>query len=344
MMQAVTKADPAATGWAIKDAVNRLRVLGSERVFELAGADRLVLGTSPECSLRLDDSTDRVSRHHATLVRDGEIWMMHDLGSTNGIRLNGEERRSFQLAPGDEIDLTGITLIAESRRSTELHDLLRRWLGWSTARLRDVDRAFREVRELAHLRAALILRGDGSLTGLARRLHRAMLGERPFVALGPAERGMAGLERAITGTLCLNASELPHDLPLVILNLRTPDTCVRLVACAGRADSIDELAARISRIATIWIPPLATRTDEIDRVLEAYGFDAAEEFGTGHHGFRPRDLERVRASGVSTCEEIEDVARRLVALRNYGVSGGAKRLGIHHSGLSRWARRRGLPT
>jgi hypothetical protein len=340
----VTKADPAATGWVINDAVTRLRVLGSERVFDLAGADRWMLGTSPECSLRLDDPTDRVSRRHATLVRDGEIWTMHDLGSTNRIRQNGEERRSLQLAPGDEIDLAGITLIAESRRSTELHDLLRRWLGWSAARLGEVDRALREVREVAHLRAALILRGDGSLTGVAHRLHRATLGERPFVALGPDERGMEGLERAVTGTLCINASELPHDLHLVILNLRTPDTCVRLVACADRADSIDELAAKISRIATIWLPPLATRADEIERVLEAYGFDAAEDFGAGHHGFRQRDLERVRASGLSTFEEIEDVARRLVALRNYGVSEGAKRLGIHHSALSRWAQRRGLPT
>ena len=32
------------------------------------------------------------------------------------------------------------------------------------------------------------------------------------------------------------------------------------------------------------------------------------------------------------------------ALRNYGVSEGANRLGIHHSALSRWAQRRHLPT
>jgi hypothetical protein len=269
---------------------------------------------------------------------------MHDQGSTNGIKQNGEERRSFQFAPGDEIDLTGIKLIAESRRSMELHDLLRRWLGWSTAHLAEVDRAFREVREAAHLRTALILRGDGSLTGIARRLHRATLGARPFVALGPDERGMEGFERASAGTLCINASKLPRDLHLVVLNLRTPDTCVRLVACADNSESIDGLATRISRIATIWIPPLATRASEIDSALEAYGLDAAEELGAGHLGFRPRDLELIRANGVSTFEEIEDEARRLVALRNYGVSEGSKRLGLCHSSLSRWAKGRHLPT
>ncbi len=339
-----TKADPAAKGWAISDPVTRLRVLGSERVFSLAGTDRWMLGASPECSLQLDDPSGRVSRRHAVMVRDGEIWTMHDLGSTNGIRQNREERRSFQLAPGDEIEIGRITLIAESRRSTELHDLLRRWLGWSTAHLGEVDRALHEVRDMAHLRAALILRGDGSLTGVARRLHRVTLDERPFVALGPNQSGLEGLDRAINGTLCIKASALPRDLHLVITNLRTPDTCVRLVACADSSESVDELVGKISRIATIWIPPIATRGAEFDRVLEAYGFDAVEELGAGHLGFRPRDLEKVRASGVSTLEEIEEVARRLVALRNWGVSGGGKRLGITHGALSRWAQRRNLPT
>jgi hypothetical protein len=339
-----TNADPAASSWTINDPVIHLRVLGSERVFDLAGANRWVLGASPECSLHLDDPSGRVSRQHAVLARDGELWTMHDLGSTNGIRQNREQRQSFQLAPGDEIDLGGITLLAESRRSTELHDLLRRWLGWSTVRLGEVDRALREVREMAHLRAVLILRGDGSLTGVARRLHQATLGERPFVALGPRERGLEGLDRAIYGTLCINATKLPPDFPLVLSHLRTPDTCVRLVACADSPKSVAELATMISRISTIWLPPIATRGAELDRLLESYGFDAVEEFGAAHLGFRPRDLERIRASGISTLEEIEEVTRRLVALRNWGVSGGAKRLGLTHGALSRWARNRKLPT
>jgi len=73
----------------------------------------------------------------------------------------GEVRRSFQLAPVDEIDLGWITLIAESHRSMELHDLLRRWLGWSTSRFGEVDRALGAVREMANLRTALIICGKG---------------------------------------------------------------------------------------------------------------------------------------------------------------------------------------
>jgi hypothetical protein len=339
-----TNVDPTAIGWTIKDPVIRFRVLGSARVFDLAASDRWMLGSAPDCSLQLEDPAGRVSRRHAVAAREGDLWTMHDLGSTNGLRLNREERRSFQLAPGDEIELGGITLLAESRRSLALHDLLRRWLGWSMARLGEVDRALCEVRDMAHLRAALILRGAGALAGVARRLHRIVLGEQPFVMLGPADSGLQALDRAIGGMLCVDAGGLPRDMRLVVANLRMPDTRVRLVVCADSSEPAAGVAAMLSRIATISIPPIAEREHEIERLLEAYGADAVEELGADILGFRPHDLERVRASGVATLDEIEDAARRLVALRNWGVSGGAKRLGITHGALSRWARRRKLPT
>jgi hypothetical protein len=96
----------------------------------------------------------------------------------------------------------------------------------------------------------------------------------------------------------------------------------------------------LSRIVTISIPPITEREDELARLLEAYGWDAVEELSASILGFQPRDLELIRASGVATFDEIEDVARRLVALRNWGVTVGSKRLGISPASLSRWACRR----
>ncbi|HWO25747.1 MAG TPA: hypothetical protein VNO30_43710 [Kofleriaceae bacterium] len=197
---------------------------------------------------------------------------------------------------------------------------------------------------MANLRAALILRGAGSLVGVARRLHRAVLGDRPFVSLGPDQRGEQALDWAVNGMLCVDARGLPRDIRAVIANLRTPDRRVRLVACADSAESVAELATMISRIVTISIPPLTERADEIERLLEAYGWDAVEELGASCLGFWPGDLELVRAGGIATLDEIEDAARRLVALRNWGVTGGAERLWLTHGALSRWARRQGIPT
>src|SRR5262249_42053490 len=153
----------------------------------------------------------------------GELWTVADLGSTNGLRVNGNDRRSSQVVPGDEIALGGITLIAESRRSMELHDLLQRWLGWSTTRRGEVDRALREVREMATLRTVLILRGAGPLVEVARRLHRVTLGDRPFVFFGPNVCGEQTLDRAANGTLCVNARRLPRDIQALIANLRAHD-------------------------------------------------------------------------------------------------------------------------
>ena len=33
--------------------------------------------------------------------REGAVWTLTDLGSTNGLQVNGERRRSIHLAPGD---------------------------------------------------------------------------------------------------------------------------------------------------------------------------------------------------------------------------------------------------
>ena len=49
-----------------------------------------------------------VSRHHAELRPSGDGWAVHDLGSTNGIKVNGRRRHEQLLGPGDEITL-GLT-------------------------------------------------------------------------------------------------------------------------------------------------------------------------------------------------------------------------------------------
>ncbi|GII87353.1 peptide-binding protein [Sphaerisporangium siamense] len=58
----------------------RLALPGDSRV-------RYVVGRGAECDLVLSDLT--VSRVHAELRRDSDDWMLIDLGSLNGTRLNG---------------------------------------------------------------------------------------------------------------------------------------------------------------------------------------------------------------------------------------------------------------
>ena len=67
---------------------------------------RVVLGRSREADIVVDDPN--VSRKHAELRRDGSGWQILDLGSTNGIKVNGRWAEQHVLTPGDRITL-GVT-------------------------------------------------------------------------------------------------------------------------------------------------------------------------------------------------------------------------------------------
>ena len=152
-----------------------------------------------------------------------------------------------------------------------------------------------------------------------------------------------GVDRALDGMLYVDTRDRRRGLGTVLADLRASGRRIRLVARADSARVMAELAAMLPRIATISIPPVTERKDEFERLLEAYGSDAVAELGASWLGFRPSDPERVLAGGIETLDEVEDAARRLVALRTWGVSEGAKRLKITHGALSRWARRWKIP-
>lgn len=79
-----------------------LLVTGGRRlVVRPAGA---TVGRSRQCDVMLDDPN--VSRRHAEIRPRGGSWVLTDLGSTNGSRLNGRKLDGSEvLKPGDEIEL-----------------------------------------------------------------------------------------------------------------------------------------------------------------------------------------------------------------------------------------------
>ena len=85
-----------------RQAATRALLVGEDKRTVVAG-DPFVIGRSRECDLVLDDPN--VSRRHAELRREDDGWAVHDLGSTNGIKLNGTRSRGGRLSPGDEITL-----------------------------------------------------------------------------------------------------------------------------------------------------------------------------------------------------------------------------------------------
>jgi hypothetical protein len=80
----------------------RALLVGEDRRTVLSG-DLVVLGRSRDCDVVLDDPN--VSRRHAELRREPEGWVIADLGSTNGLKVNGRRVAEAVLQPGDEITL-----------------------------------------------------------------------------------------------------------------------------------------------------------------------------------------------------------------------------------------------
>lgn len=80
---------------------------GRQHVLE---SDRVVIGRALDCELRFDLA--QLSRHHAAVHREGRVYAVEDLGSSNGTFVNGRPATErTPLVVGDKIQLgTGLVL------------------------------------------------------------------------------------------------------------------------------------------------------------------------------------------------------------------------------------------
>src|SRR3954453_302669 len=78
----------------------------------------VVVGRHPQCDARLDSL--RISRHHCCMTTDQGEVVVRDLGSTNGIRVNGQRVEMGRLRPGDELSIAHIRFRLENGVGHEL--------------------------------------------------------------------------------------------------------------------------------------------------------------------------------------------------------------------------------
>ena len=76
--------------------------VGRDRVL---GAAPCVVGRDAAADFVLDDTL--VSRRHFQVLRSGPVYVVEDLGSTNGTLLNGKRTRRGTLSDGDLIEVGG---------------------------------------------------------------------------------------------------------------------------------------------------------------------------------------------------------------------------------------------
>ena len=353
-----TKTDPAGPAeWLIQDPLIHLREWRTNNIHQLPAKDgEAIIGAADGCWIQVQDSITRVSRQHAKLTYDhaSARWFISDLHSKNGTFLEGARRMSFPIEPGTEIGIGGVTLVAESPLLCILRELLARLIGWAEERRADVDLALRAVRKAATRRESLLICGDGDLVSVAKLLHRHSLGhQRPFIVCDPRRKrrapkagrsvanydeGMAALAAATGGTLCIWRDRQPKDFPDVRAALKDPASRVQLVVCTRALPHEPDITSQIV------LPPLAHRTSELNRVIDAYAVDAVVALDGA---FSASDRDWVRQYASESLDKIETATRRLVAIRGAdgSVSRAANQLRMAHSSLSTWlARREQLPS
>ena len=90
--------------------VAKLTVSGPTETIEISlDPGGMTLGRGSDCDIVLDDAA--VSRHHARISRDSfGRWIIEDLGSQNGVLVNGQRVRAQALAPGHGISIRPFTM------------------------------------------------------------------------------------------------------------------------------------------------------------------------------------------------------------------------------------------
>ena len=63
----------------------------------------LLFGRHEECDVQLNSK--KVSRRHCCVAQVNDYLVVRDLGSTNGVRINGQRVAEGKLAPGDELQI-----------------------------------------------------------------------------------------------------------------------------------------------------------------------------------------------------------------------------------------------
>jgi pSer/pThr/pTyr-binding forkhead associated (FHA) protein len=94
----------------VKPAILEIQTHPADRPHvHVISSEETLLGRSVQSDVKLTDAGS--SREHAMITWDGESYVLEDLQSTNGTRVNDKRVRSVELHTNDRIQIGRTTLI-----------------------------------------------------------------------------------------------------------------------------------------------------------------------------------------------------------------------------------------
>lgn len=316
--------------------VIQLREWGAEKSYPLprTGAQDLIIGSASDAWVQVQDAEQFVSRRHAVIRRIDAAWYISDAASKNGLWIDGRRAGTSTLLPGMEVGIGRLRFVVEDAATIRERQLVERFLGWSPERRAAVDRAMRCIREYRSARVPLWLTGCDDLAAIARRIHDEVQPGQPFDVVelhGRKGKLATAMSETRAGAICTWARRMPADVHKIRALVAQCKPHCNVIVCARTAD----------QVISVEVPSLATRTLEIERIIDEYAADAIAKLDARSASFAAVDRDWLVANPPETLAEIEETTLRLIAVREFGgVTHAAPKLGLSHSALSRWMSRR----
>jgi DNA-binding NtrC family response regulator len=160
--------------------------------------NRIVLGRGKDCDVQLEGT--ETSRQHAEIRREGSLYVLRDLGSRNGVYVNGKSISDAPLAPGLVLRLG-------------------EWIGTVVLALPQTIDVSQGTPTSTYSLLAPGLAGGPVLREVLGQLQRAASSKLPIVLLGETGTGKEGCSRAVHGWsrrrgsfVAVNCAALPNTL------------------------------------------------------------------------------------------------------------------------------------
>jgi serine phosphatase RsbU (regulator of sigma subunit) len=294
---------------------------GDSRWVDLAG-NAMTIGRSSDADIQLERST--VSRHHAKIEYQDGVWVLTDLSSRSGTKVNGERIESRKISPRDKVQISRFAL-----RLVETAALnVGRSTAWMTSDAPEISTLMvGAAPKVGYEQIGLLntfgqtLMDDPDETSRMRRLCKLLVenaaranwalvieakgdsSESPAVLAGWPERVMGHLDALHLSRTAI-AATLNDGSPVLASNDRNRDGVdLSIVADAPAAVAVCPLGSggEMQRLLYVSLPPACATTDWLAVIsLAAKEYQQAEALMREKEQARNRaaleqDLENARA-------------------------------------------------